>query len=308
MRAVARPSDAAVALLSEARAVRGRRAERPAPMGDKRAALVRLKAEIAAAESRAWTPLSEDAAPWTTGDETLDARLAKPLPARGLTEIAAASYADAAAALGFAVALLARLPETPTGARDVLWCATWPHLSEYGAPCGDGLAALGLDPARLVVAAPAKPVHALWAMEEALAARSFRAVVGSVSGAGMVETRRLALAAREAGAPVLLLSGAKSPAAVSAAARWRAAAAPAAADPFDARAPGRPRAEVRLERWPGLPPARFLVEFGGPHDPKKPVASARPMRVVAELPDRAPEAEPSHEEGAERGDALKLFA
>ncbi|MEO1310363.1 MAG: hypothetical protein AAFV51_05255 [Pseudomonadota bacterium] len=264
----------------------------PPPFGrtwgsDRRAVLEGLKRRIAEAEERAWTPLSRAEPPWTTGDARIDRALGRPLPARGLMELKGAGFADGPAALGLALALLSRLPAAEDGRRDILWCAPSGHFSECGTPYGPGLQAAGIDPARLVVAAPKKSAHALWAMEEGLRSGAFRAVLGAAPETGIVESRRLALSARELATPLLLMTGSESTTAVSAAARWRVKSALAATDPYDPRSPDRPRIEARLERWPGRPPATFLIDLPhGEPDAEDP-AAARRLRLVSELPDRA---------------------
>src|ERR1700745_3452052 len=69
---------------------------------------------------------------------------------------------DGALAAAFAAGILGRLAATVGGA--VLWCLPRQHLS------GPGLAAHGLDPARLVLARAPRNAEILWAIEEGLRA------------------------------------------------------------------------------------------------------------------------------------------
>ena len=103
---------------------------------------------------------------------------------------------DGAAAAGFAAGILARLGDGDA----VLWCLRRPDLY------GPGLAAHGLDPARLVLVPRRATTDILWALEEGLRARrGLAAVVGEVGRLPMVASRRLQLAAERSGVTALLL-------------------------------------------------------------------------------------------------------
>jgi protein ImuA len=123
----------------------------------------------------------------------------------GLHEIAQAhaTGADAGAASGFVIALLARLAAEAAGA--VLWCLARPGLYEVGLPYGPGLAAYGLDPARLILARARRPAEVLWAMREGLEAGPLMAVVGEVDALDLAASRRLQLAAEASGVSAFLL-------------------------------------------------------------------------------------------------------
>jgi protein ImuA len=95
---------------------------------------------------------------------------------------------DGAAAAAFLAGILARLePQRP-----VLWCLS---QNDLYAP---GLAAAGLDPARLILAR-ARPRDVLWAMEEGLKTAGLAAVVGEVEALSLPASRRLQLAAEASG-------------------------------------------------------------------------------------------------------------
>ena len=81
----------------------------------------------------------------------------------------------------------------------VLWCLPRPDLY------GPGLAAQGLDPARLVLVRASRDGEILWAMEEGLRAAGIAAVVGEVGRLPAVASRRLQLAAERSGVTVLVL-------------------------------------------------------------------------------------------------------
>ncbi|HVC54114.1 MAG TPA: damage-inducible protein [Stellaceae bacterium] len=171
---------------------------------------------------------------------------------------------DGAAAAGFAAGILARLGRFP-----VLWCLKRPDLY------GPGLAANGLDPARLVLVSESRDERLLWAVEEGLRTghgAGLAAVVGEIGALPMVASRRLQLAAERSGVTALLLrrwrSGAEAAAErgrpSAAVTRWRVSSLPAAAvvDERGAGEPGigRPRWRVELLRCRGGRPGSWEVE------------------------------------------------
>lgn len=194
-----------------------------------------------------------------SGARAIDAALpGGGLAAHGLHELRAASYRDMSASIGFAVAMAVRCAETFPDA-PVLWCENTRPPFDMGRLYGPGLAAFGLDPARLVLVAPANDVDLLWTMEEALRLGAFAAVVGEIDGRAhalsLTATRRLQLAAEENARPALLLTGHASTGASAAATRWCIAS--ATSTPLEGvtgLAPfiGRARWRLRLEKCRGL--------------------------------------------------------
>ena len=187
----------------------------------------------------------------------------------GLHEIAGAGpdEEDGAAAAAFAAGILARIGPAGAGGGPVLWCLRRPDLY------GPGLAAHGLDPARLVLVMARRDDEILWAVEEGLRADSasgpaagLAAVVGEVGRLPMVAGRRLQLAAERSGVTALLLrrwrSGAEAAAErerpSAALTRWRIAALAS----MDVNEPGigRPRWRLELLRCRGGMPAAWDVE------------------------------------------------
>ncbi|HEX3885450.1 MAG TPA: damage-inducible protein [Stellaceae bacterium] len=166
---------------------------------------------------------------------------------------------DCAAAAGFVAGILARI-----GNGTVLWCLKRPDLY------GPGLAAHGLDPARLVLVSTRRDDRILWALEEGLHAgrgAGLAAVVGEIGRLPMVASRRLQLAAESAGVTALLLrrwrtgdeAAAERGRPSAAVTRWRVASVPAteiAGEPGI----GRPRWRVELLRCRGGRPAECVVE------------------------------------------------
>ncbi len=182
------------------------------------------------------------------------------LPGSGLAcgalhEVRADDYRDMGASLGFAVALAARCAEAFSDA-PVLWCEGARAPFDVGRFYGPGLAAFGLDPARLILVSPASPVDCLWTMEEALRLGAFAAVIGEIDGRlnalSLTATRRLQLMAEENGRPAFLLTGHGKASGTSAAVtRWVVKAAPSGPTVEDAALVGRPRWHTRLEKCRG---------------------------------------------------------
>lgn len=211
----------------------------------------------------------------------------------GLHEIAAATYGDMGAATGFLAALTARIQERSS--LPVLWCEAGHSPFDMGRLYGPGLAAFGLDPARLVLVWPSRDNDCLWVMEEALRSHAFAAVVGEVeacsSSLDLTATRRLQLAAEAAETPVLLFTGyarqgmGTASVAVS---RWHVAAAPSAYVPYadeKERLPGFPRWNVSLVRSRGGQPGQWLLEWNSTTRDFSAVEPAKKIRRPAPYPD-----------------------
>ncbi len=123
------------------------------------------------------------------------------------------------AATGFVAALAAGVAG---GRGAILWCLPRPDLY------GPGLAAAGLDPARLILATTERAADGLWAMEEGARCGALAAVVGEVDRLSLTAARRLQLASETGGVTAFLLrTGVPADgAAAVAATRWRITAAP----------------------------------------------------------------------------------
>ena len=166
---------------------------------------------------------------------------------------------DGALAAAFAAGILGRLAAADDGM--VLWCL--PRTDLYG----PGLAAHGLDPARLVLVRAPRDAEILLAMEEGLRAPGIAAVVGEVGTLPAVASRRLQLAAERSGITAFLLrrwrDGGQAArernlpnAAVT---RWRVAALPSQPLPGEPGV-GHPRWRVELLRCRAGEPACWEVE------------------------------------------------
>jgi protein ImuA len=231
---------------------------------------------------------SSEAARVTTGHAGIDAALGGGLALGRLHETFAASADDAGAAAGF-TCLLASLSSRD---RPVVWLreAEVEARARLHAP---GLADLGLDPARLLLAVPRTPLDLLRAAAEVVRCTPAGVAVielwRSPRPLDLTASRRLAVAAEASGVTALLLRIAAEPAPSAAQTRWRVAAAPSAALP--ANAPGRPAFDLDLVRQRGGPEglgwqvewnrdARILVDPAALPGAVVPVAEHRPAAAV----------------------------
>ncbi|MEZ6022884.1 MAG: hypothetical protein R3C16_05605 [Hyphomonadaceae bacterium] len=177
-----------------------------------------------------------------------------------LHEIGPASVGADPAALGFALGLAAGW----VGSAGLIWAGEEGVFAEDGAPYPPGLAAFGLDPARVLVVRAAKRDEALWAAEQGLAAPGAVVLCALTGGGKALElkaTRRLLLFAEKNGSRCILLRRAAEPSAAWT--RWRVSPAPSVAE---ARELGPPAYAVELTRnRAGSAGARFLW-IGTPMD------------------------------------------
>ena len=214
--------------------------------------LSRLRREIAKSEA-----LVDEARVLPLGVAAVDAALGGGLPCAALHEVSAAPVHLGAAA-GFALALAARSPEK---AKQTLWIATDFGMLETGTLYGPGLDLIGLATDRLLVARVARPVDALFAMEEALKCRALSAVIAELHGeaADLTATRRLSLAAREGGAFGFLLRHKPSAAPSAASTRWQVTAAPS--EPDELGGLGRTAFTLSLSRNRRGPCGRWTIAW-----------------------------------------------
>jgi protein ImuA len=180
-----------------------------------------------------------------------------------LHEVTPAAEGDATAAAGFCAALLARA--LASGKKPVLWVRHEFATLEDGAPYGPGLAAFGLDPARVLFVLAVNAREMLEAMEQALRSGTLAAVLGELRGTSKLDlraTRRLSLAAAHGATPGLLLRlGAREKQRarpISAATRWRIA---ALVSGEAANGIGAPRFAAELVRNRRGPSASFSLEW-----------------------------------------------
>jgi protein ImuA len=236
--------------------------------------LSRLRRAIATSEA-----LVDETRMLPLGVPEVDAALGGGLSCAALHELSAAPVHLGAAA-GFALALAARSPK----AQHVLWIATDFGMLETGALYGPGLDLLGLDTERLLVARVARPVDALFAMEEALKCRALSTIVAEVNEVDLTATRRLSLAAREGGALGLLLRHKPSCSPSAARTRWDVSGAPSVPDELGGL--GRTAFRLSLLRNRRGPCGTWTLTW----DHHERVFAALPVGVAAAAADRPDQA------------------
>ncbi len=229
-----------------------------------------LRRHIAALERRSPTRQLRPAVtgreprPWRIGLDALDAALPTAgLSPCGIHEAAGATAADRPAAMAFLVALLVR-----SGRRGLVPVCQGPGgITQSGRLYGPGWHALGADPAALLIVETRCERDSLWAMEECLRSGTAAAVLGETERLSFVASRRLALAARESGTPLLLLRGSGLDDASAAFSRWRVSTLSpeypdlVARTPFDIGAPGPSRWRVEMLRCRGGRPTTGDMEW-----------------------------------------------
>lgn len=179
-------------------------------------------------------------------DQTLGGGLAR----GALHEVYALGGADVAAATGFAIALALRAAPGPATPGPILWARQDYVDTESGRLHAPGLAELGLDPDRVIVVRAPDALGVLRAGAEALRCSALSAVLiepwGEAGAIDLVATRRLSLAAGDAGVPALMVRLAASPKPSAAATRWAVRSLPSQA--LEAGAPGLPAFAITLLR------------------------------------------------------------
>lgn len=168
------------------------------------------------------------------------------LPLACLHEVMATDTAGG----GFCAMLLGRL----ACRGPVLWC-----LNQGDPPYAPGLAAYGLSPDRLLLAACPDDREVLWTMEEALRCPAVGGVVGEVRSIDFTAGRRLQLAAEAGGVTGLLLLPAEGRSGGGATTRWRVAASASRPTPWGGLGPA--RWHLALERCRGGMPRTWTVEW-----------------------------------------------
>ncbi len=192
--------------------------------------------------------------------EPIDARL----PGQGLEtalhEIAPADYRSGPAAWGFLLALA----KSVTGKRSgpIFWPLARGEY-DFGLPYGPGLKAFGFDTGAFLFAHCAFQIDSLWAMEEALRAGGFAAIIGArARKMDLTMSRRLQLAAEETHTPIFLLRSINDGSLSAARTRWRVTPLRAARDRFGLKRHA--RWHVALERTRGGGAGEWVLEWN--HD------------------------------------------
>lgn len=178
-----------------------------------------------------------------------------------------------------------------------------------------GLAAFDLDLRRLILVSARRDAEVCWALEETLRSRTLSAVVGEIGVLTLNTTRRLQLAAEQAGIPCFLLrrwrtqelARRQRAQPIAAVTRWRVAPQPLprASDQSGATMPELGPAQWRLDLWRcrNAAAASWIMEFD--HADEQRVA-AFPVPVAAALADRPISATPTAQPETERATANLL--
>lgn len=195
-----------------------------------------------------------------TGADRLDQALGGGLAQGALHEVYAQASPDATAAAGFALALALRAAE----GRPVLWARQDYAEVEAGGLYGPGLAALGLDPSRLILVRARDALGVLRAGAEGARCPALGAVVmepwGEAKALDLTASRRLSMAAGQSGVTLLMIRAAAVPRPSAAATRWSVR--PRLSWPLEADAPGLPAFALTLLRHrAGLSQQTFDVEW-----------------------------------------------
>lgn len=194
--------------------------------------LAALKRHIATLDR---APATRPCARFASGHAGLDAQLGGGL-ARGRLHELFGEGADGASAAGLAL-LWGRQASGPA---PLLWLRTRAAGQAGGHPYGPGLAALGIDPARLLLGVMADDAMLLRAAADALRCPALGAVLIELRGRAplldLTASRRLALAAEGSGVGAIILRIDAQPVPSAAETRWQVAAAPSA--PLPGNAPG----------------------------------------------------------------------
>ncbi|WP_018181961.1 ImuA family protein [Kaistia granuli] len=261
-------------------------------MSTAKATLSALRQRIATIEATAGTPgVASSRSRIEIDRDCVDAALGGGLARGALHEIHAATGADNIAASGFSLALA--VAAAPAG-KPVVWVRQDYAAREGGGLDGDGLAALGLDPAALILVRLRDPLAVLRAGGEAARCAALGAVLvepwGEPKALDLTVQRRFQLAAEASGVTVLLLRPGARPMPGGAETRWQVAAGPAA--PMAMNAPGHPTFDLTLLRHRHGPPGGpWRLEWNRDEKLFKPPALLRDPAAVPRLEPAAPPAE-----------------
>jgi protein ImuA len=176
-----------------------------------------------------------------------------------------------------------------------------------------GLAAFGLDLRLLILVSARRDAEVCWALEEALRSRSLAAVVGEVGVLTLNASRRLQLAAEQAGIPCFLLrrwrtqdlAQGQRAQPIAATTRWRISPQPHAHASEPAIVPELGPVQWRLDLWRcrNAAAASWIMEFDHAAQQR---GAAFPVPMAAALADRSIPAAPAVEPDAEQATATLL--
>jgi protein ImuA len=194
---------------------------------------------------REYQPDKQDLLP--IGAPAVDDRLQGGIARNGLHEFFGAERGDAMAAAAFALLLALRLTEL--GAR-IFWISGDKERQVSGCLYPPGLAELGGNPANMLLVQAVDLRDALRAAADSIRSKAAGAVIleaqGNAKLIDLTSTRRLALAAAEAGVLALLVRGDVVPMPSAASTRWQVKSAPSV--PLPGNAPGLATFDISLLR------------------------------------------------------------
>lgn len=255
------------------------------------------------------TGLRASPAMLATGLPVVDAYLSEAaVPLGAVHEIAGEAVDEEQGAAGAGFLALSLKASAARG-----WVAWVTQEADLYAP---GLGAFGLELRRLILVSARRDAEVCWALEEALRSRCLAAVVGEIGVLTMNATRRLQLAAEQAGIPCFLLrrwrtrelAARHRAQPIAAVTRWRIAPQPDSGVP-DRRPTILPElgpARWRLDLWRchNAAPASWIMEYD--HADVERVA-AFPVPVAAALADRSISETPAPEPAEQATAALLRF-
>ena len=193
------------------------------------------------------------------GAPCVDDRIKGGLKRNALHEIFAAQDRDVATASAFALLLTLRLNSEN---RRVYWIGEEKQERMAGRIYAPGLVGMGADPAGIVIIRTANMLDALRASADVIRSKAASAVIieahGSAKMIDMTSSRRLSLAAADAGVLALLVRVDAMPMPSAASSRWQIRSAPST--PLPANAPGMPTFDISLLRHrSGIPPFETTI-------------------------------------------------
>lgn len=183
----------------------------------------------------------------SVGAPCVDERLQGGIVRNGLHEFFGGEKRDSASAAAFALLLALRLPEADT---QIFWITGDKERQASGRLYPPGLAELGGDPARMLLVQAADLRDALRGAADCIRSKAAGAVIleaqGNAKLIDLTSTRRLALAATEAGVLALLVRADAVPMPSAAITRWQVKSAPSA--PLPGNVPGLATFDISLLR------------------------------------------------------------
>lgn len=209
------------------------------------------------------------------------------LPGGLVQEIFTDAVRDGGASLGFALGQARTLLTSRRMA--VLYLQLDKDAQFFGLPYGPGLSSFGFDPAQMIIVRTSDMRELLWVAEESLACRAVAGIVADIGGAPEVldftVSRRLSLRTVESGTSLFLLRYGQQRPASAAHLRWHLLPHRSGRRPFDDRAPGAARWDLRLEKGnAGQRNSEWILEWTGNEFKTRPSWTANPRQPIPGTP------------------------